>query len=111
MKLFLSNLDEIIDYELSLNPSMDEDFLRDYLLDEYGQKVSAVLKEIPVDQIKSGPNSNHLKDKKQQEIYNKQFIHDPILLSSSFEIQDGHHRYRAAVVQKKSSILAYVLSE
>lgn len=104
------SLDELIEYELSINDSMDEEFLRNYIQDEYGLLAKAVLKEIPIESIKPSANKdNHLKNESTQKKYNKQSNLDPILVHDDLSIVDGHHRYRAHKFQKKDSILAYVL--
>jgi len=102
------SFDELIDYEMSINDSMDEESLKEYL--NHDSDIKAILKEISIDLIKVSPaKENHLKDNKTQQAYNKQSDFSPILLSSTFEIIDGHHRYRASKFQKKDMILAYVI--
>lgn len=102
--------DEIVSYIMSINDSVDEAFFTDFLRDEHGLKAYAVLKEIPLQNIKPDSHKdNHLENKKIQQKYNKLSAFDPILVNSNFLILDGHHRYRAHLAQNKNTILVYMI--
>lgn len=102
---------EIIQYISSINDSIDIEFFESYLIDEFGQDVTAKLQMVSIDLIKPSPASNnHLIDNKAQSKYNhSNDDFSPILIDQNYVIIDGHHRYRASLFQKKTSLLCYIL--
>ena len=102
---------EIIHYISSINDSIDIEFFESYLIDEFGQDVTAKLQMVSIDLIKPSPASNnHLIDSKAQSKYNhSNDDFSPILIDQNYVIIDGHHRYRASLFQKKTALLCYIL--
>lgn len=104
---------EILDYMMSINDNMDEEFLEEYLIDYFGENCEATLKDVCIADINPDNEDFHVQDPETQMKYNNAMKgdFDPIMLSNEFKIIDGHHRYRASLYQKRNSILAYIVSE
>lgn len=107
-KKHLISVDEIYDYLRSVN---DEDIDFDNISDQY-RGCRAVLKEVSISDLTLGPANNNMLVNKKQMKYNKmdQSSMPPIFIDNGVVV-DGHHRIRASIYNKKTTILAYVIED
>ena len=108
MKPILSSVDEIVDYLMSLDEDMDEEFIRSYL-EESGGEVQAELRTIFIEDLVLGPEENNETSSVKQRKYNKLASEPPPILVEDNRVIDGHHRVRSEVFKGKNEIKAYVL--
>lgn len=102
----LNDADAIANYIAELSDyDVDTEFVAEVFED-----CCAVLAEVPVANLIEGDADHNIPDKKKQVRYNKLLADTmPPILVEDGVIQDGHHRYRAALVRGESTILCYVV--
>lgn len=107
MKSILENNKEIADYIQENSPShVDYDLILDYFTN-----CKAILKEMNINDLVFDNEDNHIQCEIKQESYNKMKSEIPPIVIENNKIVDGHHRVRAAIFNKKETILAYCIQE
>ena len=106
-KIKLDNIEEIVAREFRINPFLSAQKLTNFLTKNYGKGCSAIFVELDVDDVIPGDENTQSPNDKIQEKWNKADKIDPILVSTSLEVIDGHHRLRAAIFQGREKIDAY----
>lgn len=107
MKSVLENNKEIADYIQENSTShVDYGLILDYFIN-----CKAILKEVNINDLVFDNEDNHIQCERKQEFYNKMKSEIPPIVIENNKIIDGHHRVRAAIFNKKETILAYCIDE
>lgn len=77
--------------------------------DEY-RGASAVLRELPVSELRLGNAEGNMEIAKKQSAYNRMDVSSqPPIVVEGNTVVDGNHRLRSAIKAKQSTIKAYVI--
>ena len=100
------NITELIDFIMEISP-IDED--EEYLENYFNDVVSVNLKEVELSWVKRKPDME-LRDDPNVYTGLSASTAPPIIVDSNGEIEDGQHRFEAAVKRGDKKILAYVIT-
>lgn len=106
----LLNEREIAGYIESISSDyVDIDQIEEYL----GRDTSAILKMVPVSQLRPGNPDVNIRDKRKEYRYSKMNSNTipPLVIWNNGEIIDGNHRYRVAISKNISELPCYVIEQ
>jgi hypothetical protein len=77
--------------------SLASDYVDEEFIEEYFRGTYAVLKTVPIDNIKEGDKDHNIQSKSKEKKYMKMdpTTMPPLIVENNI-IMDGHHRYRVA---------------
>jgi hypothetical protein len=89
------------------------DFVDEESIENYVDGCEAVLIVIDIQKIAPSDEDHHIPDESKQSAYNDLSMDSmpPIVIDEKGSIVDGHHRYRAALFNGTTHIVAYQLQE
>lgn len=100
----LEDADQIAAYIVSQSSShVDEEFTRDYF-----RGTKAVLKLVPISEIREGDVNTNVRSKAKEKRYAKMDPSTvPPLVIENGKVMDGNHRYRVAVARGATELWCY----
>lgn len=102
----LASAEEIATYMASTAT----DYVSDEMVEEYFHGCRATLRAVAIETLREGPADGNVRNYSKERQYRDlpTLTMPPIVVDDSV-IMDGHHRYRVALGQRRSTLWAYVV--